>query len=116
LRSRRVDTLAIPVALAASLLASPQPAAAQTTTASHDDGTLWEGQLAVLSINALAGGLTAGIAAWIRGGDVRAAFAGGAAGGSVAFLGKHLVGSHPHSGGLIGRQVAQVGHDVIMDH
>lgn len=67
------------------------------------------GEFAVLSANAVIGGLTSGLVSWFRGESFTEAFGGGAAGGAVQYLGKRISASDFTGAGLAGRMVAATG-------
>jgi hypothetical protein len=71
------------------------------------------GELAYLGFNTLAGAITAGIAAKIRGHDFSDAAIRGALGGAVVYAGKRIVVADLPAAGLVGRQVAAVGTSVV---
>lgn len=100
-----VATLAVPVA---------SPAPAQTL---HDHEERWAsdavGEAAFLGINALVGGLTAGVWRQLSGGSFEEGFAGGALGGSVAYAGKRVAAESFAGAGFLGRDLAAVGSSVV---
>ena len=73
----------------------------------------WAGQFAVLSINALFGGLTAGVFQELRGGSFKDGFTRGALGGTFAYAGKRIAADRFAGAGFLGREVAAVGASVI---
>lgn len=74
-----------------------------------------ESDLALLSVNALIGGASAGASAWLRGRDVSDSFLAGALGGGLSFAGKRVATIDFPASGLVGRQVAALGHNVIVN-
>ncbi|MEX2465963.1 MAG: hypothetical protein WD995_03590, partial [Gemmatimonadota bacterium] len=88
---------AVLVTVAFGVLSAPASLAAQATI--QRDG----GDLAYLSVNALVGGLSAGIFSHARGGSFFEPFARGALGGSVSYFGKRLSGGGFPAAGLVGR-------------
>lgn len=97
------------VLLVVAAFACPHVAAAQ-----HDRwaSTSWVDDLNFASVNAIIGGLTAGIASEFRGGSFREAFTGGALGGGVAYVGKRVAAARFDGAGLLGRQVGAVGASI----
>lgn len=94
------------------LLAYPNEAHAQDHT--HEQPS-WVADVGVAGANIVAGAVTAAATALIRGEDVTEAFFRGAAGGSVAFVGKRLAVERFSGAGLLGRQVASVGASMVVD-
>lgn len=76
--------------------------------ASHDLG-----EAAVLGVNALVGGLTAGLWQELSGGSFDDGFAAGALGGSVAYAGKRVASETFAGAGFLGRQVAATGTSIV---
>ena len=73
----------------------------------------WSEEAELLGVNALLGGVSAGLAAAIRGDSFVRAFLDGAGGGGLAYFGKR-VASRPDGGaGLLGRQIASFGSSVV---
>lgn len=97
------------LALAAPSSASPQPV--------PDHGSEWAtdgvGEVAFLGINALVGGLTAGVWQELSDGSFEDGFAGGALGGSVVYVGKRISAESFAGAGFLGRDVAAVGTSVV---
>jgi len=73
----------------------------------------WVGDVTFLSSNALLGGLTAGVAQSLRGGDFRDGFARGALGGATAYVGRRVAAEGFDGAGLLGRQVSSVGASMV---
>lgn len=71
--------------------------------------TSWVDDLNFASANAIIGGLTAGVASRLRGGSFTDAFAGGALGGGVTYVGKRISAARFDGAGLLGRQIGAVG-------
>lgn len=65
------------------------------------------------AVNALLGGLTAGIPAAVRGESFTRAFVAGAAGGAVIYGGKRVAVERFAGAGLLGREIAAVGGSVV---
>lgn len=106
-RTVMISTLTISVALPNSTSAQPCTDCADTfsaTTAEH-----WT----IFSINALIGGVTAGLSRLVRGDPVKQAlsdgFLRGAMGGGLAYAGKRVAASHRDGAGWIGREIAAFG-------
>lgn len=93
-------------------LACPIAADAQDHT--HEQPS-WVADVGVAGANVIAGAVTAGATALIRGEHVAEAFFKGAAGGSVVFVGKRLAVERFSGAGLLGRQVASVGSSMVVD-
>ncbi|HEX7117307.1 MAG TPA: hypothetical protein VF212_00870 [Longimicrobiales bacterium] len=94
--------LALAAAVAVGLV--PARARAQATPA---------GELVLIGANALLGGLTSGVAAWLKGGSFLDGLGGGAAGGSVQYLGKRLSTSSLPGAGLAGGVVGAAGASMV---
>jgi hypothetical protein len=108
-----------PYALAVLLAAAAAPAAA---LAQHSDpaGPHYpsahpgpRGDLGVVAVNALLGGLTAGTLQKARGGSFQDGFTRGLAGGAVGYAGKRVAVQHFPGAGLAGRELAAVGSSVV---
>jgi hypothetical protein len=69
----------------------------------------WTGHVAAAGVNAAVHGLTAGVWAAVHGRDFSDAFVLGAAGGTLTYGGKAMVGQRWDGAGLLGRQVAALG-------
>lgn len=93
--------------------AAPRPAGAQTApeTAGRDSGAL--GEAAVLSVNAVVGGLTAGLWRELAGGSFEEGLAGGMLGGSVAYAGKRVAAGSFPGAGFLGRDLAAAGASIV---
>lgn len=118
----RVRGVVSGVALLALLLA-PGPAAAQAVSgpgvyydapSEHPAFEAFRTAETAL-MNVFVGGLVTGVGSWLRGEGFFPAFGWGAVGGALSFSGKYLAGRHPHGGGLVGRQVAEVGHSIALN-
>jgi hypothetical protein len=73
----------------------------------------WTAELAVLSGNALLGGVSAGVLHRLRGGSFGDAFLRGLGGGAVIYGGKRIAVERFGGAGLVGRQVAAVGASMV---
>lgn len=104
----------LPATLLALLLLAASPAPAQTL-ADHEDR--WAshglGEAAFLGLNALAGGLTAGLWQELSDGSFVDGFAGGTLGGGVVYAGKRLAAESFPGAGFLGRDVAAVGTSMV---
>lgn len=90
------------------------PAAPQTLADHEEDwASGGAGELAFLSINAVIGGLTAGLWQELSEGSFAEGFTGGALGGSVVYAGKRLTAESFPGAGFLGRQVASVGSSIV---
>lgn len=69
----------------------------------------WLGDVTFVATNALTAGVTAGIVRWVRGGEFHEGFAGGAAGGVLAYAGRRVGAARFDGAGLLGRQLSAVG-------
>ena len=74
-----------------------------------------ESDFALLSIHAVVGGASAAVVALLRGEDVTDAMALGALGGGLSFAGKRIATSDFTASGFVGRQVAALGHNVVVN-
>jgi hypothetical protein len=72
----------------------------------------WVDDLNFASANAVLAGLTAGIVSRLRGGPFGSAFAGGALGGGVAYVGKRVSAARFGGAGALGRQVGSLGASI----
>lgn len=96
------------------LLAGAGGAGAQLTTHETIDRTPpWTEDVAVLGVNALVGGVVAGVGALLRGGDAGDAFLDGALGGAVVFAGKRVAIQGFDGAGLLGRMTGGVGSSMV---
>ncbi len=77
------------------------------------DPPAWLPDALVLTVNAVAGGLTAGIARRARGESFWQGFVRGAAGGTVTFAGKRIAAERFMGAGVLGREVAAVGGSMV---
>ncbi|HSM61279.1 MAG TPA: hypothetical protein VK849_10800 [Longimicrobiales bacterium] len=116
IRRSRKRTLVIASVVAAAMAAGPL--AAQPVLADHEDEerwarATWVDDLNFLAANALLGGLTAGISSRLRGGSFSEAFARGALGGGVTYLGKRTAAARFDGAGLLGREVGAVGASIV---
>jgi hypothetical protein len=73
----------------------------------------WVGDATFLSLNALSGGLTAGLFQKLRGESFTDGFARGALGGSVYYAGLRMTAQRFDGAGLIGRQLAATGTSMV---
>jgi hypothetical protein len=73
----------------------------------------WAAQAGILSVNALFGGVTAGLLQELRGGSFKDGFTRGAMGGSVAYFGKRIASRRFDGAGFVGREVSAVGSSMI---
>ncbi len=71
------------------------------------------GEAVVVGVNAVVGGLTSGVVAWLRGGSFLAGLGGGAAGGTVQYLGKRLATAAVPGAGLAGGVVGATGAAMV---
>lgn len=112
--SRRRASVPLAALVAALALSVASPAPAQTL---HDHEERWAsdaaGEAAFLGINALVGGLTAGVWQELSGGAFEKGFAGGALGGGVAYAGKRVAAESFAGAGFLGRDLAAVGGSVV---
>lgn len=72
----------------------------------------WSSEARVLGANALLGGLSAGLAALVRGDPPVPAFTRGAGGGVLVYAGKRIAVDPRPGAGFLGRQVASVGGSI----
>ena len=73
----------------------------------------WAAQAGILGINALFGGVTAGLIQELRGGSFSDGFTRGAFGGSFVYLGKRVAGQRFDGAGFICSEVSAVGSSII---
>lgn len=93
------------------LLLMARPGAAQQPD--HPEKDSFAQGTAVLGANAMVGGMTAGIRAWIEGRPVGPAFLQGAIGGSLMFAGKRIAVEHGDLAPFTGRMVAALGSSIV---
>ncbi len=90
------------------------PAAAQDTHQhGHARASSGPGEITLLGINALVGGVTAGLWQELSGGSFEEGFTGGVLGGSVHYAGKRLAAESFPGAGFLGRQVAATGASIV---
>lgn len=89
----------------------PATVSAQSTT--PWEAGQWTNEFALAGANALAGGVTAAVTAWVRGQDLAPAFLKGSVGGAIGYTGKRVAVQRFDGAGLLGRQVGTVGHSII---
>jgi len=107
---RRWPRAGLLLSLPLGLLSIPVVAEAQVhPSAGTDPAEVMAG----VGLNMLAGGLTAGVTAAIRRGDVREAFVMGAVGGGIAFAGKGVAAARFQGSGFLARQLGAVGSSVV---
>lgn len=104
-------TAASLVLLAALTLGGAAPSLAQDS--SEWRAPRWVGDVTFVGSNALLGGLTAGVAQSLRGGDFRDGFARGALGGATAYVGRRVAAEGFDGAGLLGRQISSVGASMV---
>lgn len=73
----------------------------------------WTGEMASFGVNALLGGLSAGILQELKDGSFRDGFLDGLLGGAVIYGGKRISAERFGGAGLVGRQVAAVGASIV---
>lgn len=98
------------LALLSLTLALPTPAAPQVIDPDRPD---WVADVGVAGANVLAGALTAGATAALRGESVPDAFWRGAVGGATVFAGKRVAVTGFGGSGLLGRQIGALGSSVV---
>lgn len=104
----------LPSLFVVCVLALPFASAAQDVTpAPSSEGGGAQRDVALLGVNALLGGVTAGIAGALDGRGFADGFAGGAAGGAVLYAGKRAAAARFDGAGLMGRQVAGIGASMV---
>ncbi|MEX2281969.1 MAG: hypothetical protein WEE89_05760 [Gemmatimonadota bacterium] len=102
-------TALLPNALAAQNPGDPSP----DTITYGVRAPSWGAQAGMLGVNALFGGLTAGLFQELRGGSFKDGFTRGALGGSVTYFGKRVASRRFQGAGFIGREVAAVGSSIV---
>jgi hypothetical protein len=95
--------------LVLALLLSPPAAAAQE---GGFRAPSWVGETTFLGLDALTGGLTAGVVQRLKGGSFRDGFARGSLGGAVSYAGRRLAVSSFAGAGLAGRELSAVGASI----
>jgi hypothetical protein len=102
--SRPFLSSVVAVVLASAL--QPRLGSAQISV---EDTSPWLTEVGFVGINAVLGGVTAGVTSLIRGNSFSDAFTAGALGGTMSYAGKRVAASRFYGAGLIGRQVGAVG-------
>ena len=92
---------------------SPVPAGAQEIPEADGWASDAVGEAAFLSVNAVVGGLTAGLWQELTGGSFAEGLAGGVLGGSVVYAGKRVAASSFPGAGFLGRDLAATGSSVV---
>jgi hypothetical protein len=113
-RRAAVAVLALLVLLPAAVSAHCPPG--QPGLGEHPcplDAPRWTGSLAVLGVNGVLGGLTAGVAQHVSGGSFRDGFTRGFLGGAIIHGGKWIAAERFPGAGLLGREVAALGVSVV---
>jgi hypothetical protein len=101
------------VLVLAGLIAGAGPLHAQSVTDDRWSTSRWMGDAALLSINALASGVTAGALQHFRGESFGDGFVRGALGGSVHYAGLRVGTQRFDGAGLFGRQVSAAGISMV---
>lgn len=97
--------------LVACMLLPPRGGVAQSDLG--DDRPDVYAHLGDLALNGLVGGVIAGVRRELRGGAFRSAFLDGILGGGLSYGGKWIASREFDGAGLLGRELAAVGHSVI---
>lgn len=108
-RAILLAVLALSPAGAAAAQHSPAPTGPVLDDRDRWVAPRWVGDVTFVAVNALVGGLTAGLTQRVRGGDFLDAFVGGAGGGAVAYAGRRLAVQRFDGAGLAGRQLSALG-------
>ncbi len=103
------DAAAMPVA--AQCLPTPLPP--EVAPPCNQRYPRWTGEATSLGVNALLGGISAGVLRELRGGSFRDGFFRGAVGGSMIYVSKRVVAGEFDGAGLIGRELGAVGASVV---
>lgn len=93
-------------------LGTPEPGALSAQE-EHEWASPGVGEAAFLGLNALLGGVTAGLFRALDGGSFEDGFAKGALGGGIVYAGKRVAAESFPAAGLLGREVAAVGNSVV---
>ena len=112
---------ALVVTVASALLGVPRALAAQPAcerarcapAEAAATSARWSGELQVAGVNAVIGGVTAGLRSRARGGSFGHAFSRGAMGGVGIYAGKRLTTARFATAGFLGRQLAAVGASAV---
>jgi hypothetical protein len=103
--------VAAPVACLLVLLWLPGAARGQADTGANAGTGVSDPVL--VGVNAVLGGLTAGVGRWLRGGSVTKGAAVGLAGGALGYAGRRIAVEDFSGAGLLGRQVNAVGTSLV---
>ena len=101
--SRPFLSSVVAVVLASAL--QPRLGSAQISV---EDTSPWLTEVGFVGINAVLGGVTAGVTSLIRGNSFSDAFTAGALGGTMSYAGKRVAASRFYGAGLIGRQELKI--------
>lgn len=89
----------------------PNDARGQSDVGDDSGGALSHPVL--LGVNAVLGGLTAGVGRWLNGGSVHHGIGAGLAGGALGYVGRRIAVQDFGGAGLLGRQVNAVGASLV---
>lgn len=114
----KLDRSAVVPALLLTWLASAGAVLAQSARPAvggegEFEGPAWVGDVTFLGVNALLGGMTAGVLQELRGGSFQDGFTRGASGGAVAYAGRRLSVEQFYGAGLLGREVSAIGASIV---
>ncbi|MEO5510667.1 MAG: hypothetical protein ABIV28_04205 [Longimicrobiales bacterium] len=112
---RTAATIAMLVAAVTAVQAQcvPAPVPPEVARSCDQKYPRWTGEAASFGVNALLGGVSAGVLRELRGGSFRDGFFRGAVGGSVIYVSKRVAASEFDGAGLVGRELGSVGGSVV---
>lgn len=110
-----MKTFTAVLAMAAAASVTAAPLHAQSVDPREDTWSApgWMGDVAFLSLNALASGVSAGLLQLVRGESFTDAFARGALGGSAHYAGMRITAQRFDGAGLLGRHVSAAGISMV---
>lgn len=109
-RSRRPRHVFLAAALSLSVVVLPSGARGQSDVGDTGHGL---NHPVLLGVNAVLGGLTAGVGRWLNGGSIHQGLEVGLAGGALGYVGRYVAVQDFGGAGLLGRQVNAVGTSMV---
>lgn len=114
--SRPIPAILVSIALLPSGAAGQNPCfdgSSEVETGCTIDAPRWIGEFATLGVNAVLGGLTAGLVQWFGGRPFADAFVAGALGGATTYAGKRLAVEPFTGAGALGRVLSATGGSMV---
>ncbi len=104
-----VITVALPLAVRAQNPPRPSP----DTIVYGVRAPRWAAHAGILGVNAVLGGVSAGLLQELRGGSFKDGFSRGALGGTVTYFGKRVASRRFQGAGFLGREVSALGSSMV---